>query len=138
MAKSSKKDTAQDIDTYITTLEHPLKKLVEKLHEVILDSDKEIAAQVKWNSPSYYYTGAMKDFDPKEYKRDIVVLNLHKPEYVLMVFPTGSAIADTTGLLGGKFKDTRKTIQFTSVEELMSRKKDLQQVLKLWLSQVEK
>ena len=138
MAKSSKKDTAQDIDTYITTLEHPLKKLVEKLHEVILETDKEIGAQVKWNSPSYYYTGTMKDFDPKEYKRDIVVLNLHKPDHVLLVFPTGSTIPDTTGLLGGKFKDTRKTIQFSRVEELMTRKKDLQKVLQLWLSQVVK
>jgi len=66
-------------------LNHPLKNVVQALRKIVLSVDEEIAEQIKWNSPSFYYTGAMKPFDPKEYKRDIVVFNLHKNDCVLLV-----------------------------------------------------
>lgn len=108
------------------------------LRKIILATDKEISEEVKWNSPSFYYTGDMLPFDPKEYKRDIVVFNLHKPDQVLLVFPTGKRITDTTGLLEGKFKDTRKIITFTSMEQVEKHADDLQTVIRLWLSTIDK
>ncbi|MBK8603682.1 MAG: hypothetical protein IPN87_11570 [Saprospiraceae bacterium] len=77
------------IEAYMSALDHPLKAVVELLRTIILGVDDTIAEQVKWNSPAFCYTGEMAEFDPKEYKRDIVVLNLHKKDSVLMVFPTG-------------------------------------------------
>jgi len=115
-----------------------MEEIIEELRKIILSTDKEISEQVKWNSPAFYYTGDMKPFDPKEYKRDIVVFNLRKPEYVLLVFPTGARIKDDSGLLEGKYPDGRKTIKFASVEEVKKRKKDLQAVIKYWLATVEK
>ena len=105
---------------------------------LILATDPEIGEQIKWNAPAFYYTGEMKSFDPKEYKRDIVVYNLHKKEYVLLVFPTGAKVNDASGLLQGNFPDGRKTITFSSLEEVGKRAKDLQAVIKKWLSLVEK
>ena len=80
----------------------------------------------------------MKAFDPKEYKRDIVVYNLRKKEYVLLVFPTGAIVNDTSGLLQGQFPDERKTARFSSLQDVADRAKDLQAVIKKWLSLVEK
>ena len=126
------------IEAYMSALDHPLKAVVELLRTIILGVDDTIAEQVKWNSPAFYYTGEMAEFDPKEYKRDIVVLNLHKKDSVLMVFPTGARINDSSGLLGGKFLDSRKVIKFSSVEEVNERAEDLRNVVKGWLETVEK
>jgi hypothetical protein len=80
MAKAKKEPVITSVTEYMQQLDHPLADTVEALRQVILKTDKEIGEQVKWNSPSYYYTGAMKPFDPKEYKRDIVVFKNRKYE----------------------------------------------------------
>jgi hypothetical protein len=123
---------------YLSQLDHPLKNVVTALRKFLLSADNEIDEQIKWNSLSFYYTGEMKAFDPKEYKRDIVVLNLHKKDLVLLVFPTGARIPDQSGLLEGKFTDGRKTAKFTTLEEVKSKGADLQKVVKLWLQTVDR
>lgn len=138
MAKSIKKTEQETVIDYFDNLKHPMLDVVQAIRKVITSTDKEIGEQIKWNSLCLYYTGDMKPFNPKEYKRDIVVLNLMKQEYVLLVFPTGAVITDKSGLLEGKFTDGRKVIKFSSVEEVKSREKDLKSCIKDWLSKVEK
>ncbi|MBI3259496.1 MAG: DUF1801 domain-containing protein [Ignavibacteriae bacterium] len=138
MAKKTKLTNEEQVTDYLLNLEHPLKPLVEFLREVILTSDNKIEEQIKWNSPSFYYSGEMQPFDPKEYKRDIVVFNLHKKDVVLLVFPTGSKINDQTGLLEGKYPDGRRIATFSSMDDAIDRKDDLQAVLKEWILMVDK
>lgn len=47
-----------------------------------------IGEQIKWNNPCFYFTGEMPAFDPKEYKREIVVMNLFKGR-IMLVLPSG-------------------------------------------------
>lgn len=138
MPKTSRLNPEELVADYFSKLNHPLKEVVETLREIILSVDPEIAEQIKWNSPAYYYTGEMKPFDPKEYKRDIIVFNLHKKEHILLVFPTGARISDPTGLLEGNFTDGRKVAKFVSPEEVSRRGEDLKTVIRLWLADVEK
>lgn len=138
MAKANKPTTEEQVADYYKQSDHPLLAVVKALEKIILETDPEIAEQIKWNSPAFYYTGAMKPFDPKEYKRDIVVFNLHKKDLILLVFPTGATIDDQTGLLGGKFPDGRKTVSFTALEEVTAKENDLKAVIKAWLDQVDK
>ena len=126
-----------EVSEYISNLVHPLKGVVEDIRQAILATDPEISEQIKWNSPAFYYTGEMAPFDPKEYKRDIIVFHLRKKDQVLLVFPTGAKINDTTGILEGKFTDGRKMVTIKSVEEFKAKKNALQQVIKQWLSLVE-
>jgi uncharacterized protein YdeI (YjbR/CyaY-like superfamily) len=138
VAKTIQLTQEEHVENYLNLLEHPLRKAVEALREIVLETDKEIGEQIKWNSLAFYYTGKMKPFDPREYKRDIVVFNLGKKDFVLLVFPTGVIINDKTGILEGKFKDTRKIVKFTSLDEVKSKKKDLQYVIRDWLKLVDR
>ena len=97
---------------HIKKLDKDQGEIVEYTRQVILSADKEIGEQIKWNSPGFYYTGAMKEFNAKEYKRDIVVMNLHKGR-VLLIFPTGDKIEDKSGLLEGDFKGGRRMVTIT-------------------------
>lgn len=136
MAKPKLTDKEQ-VDEHIAKLEPELKSTVEYLRKVILAVDSTIAERIKWNNPSMYYAGEMKPFDPKEYKREIVVFNLHKGR-IMLVFPSGAKVNDNSGVLEGKFTDGRKIAVFADLEEVKAKEKDLQQVIKTWLSLVEK
>jgi hypothetical protein len=138
VVKIKKPTGKEEVDQYMESLSHPLSDAVKALRKIIVDTDKEIGEQIKWNSPAFYYTGEMKPFDPKEYKRDILVMNLSRKEFVLLVFPTGAIIGDTSGLLEGNFPDGRKTVKSHSLQEVNDKKTALQNVIKKWLSHVEK
>lgn len=138
MAKTKQNSGSEEVTAFIKKASPDTAKLLEALRQVILKSDKAIAEQIKWNAPSFYYSGEMKAFDAKEYKRDIVVYNLHKKEYVLLVFPTGARINDVSGLLEGDYKDGRRLAKIFDLQDLKAKEKKLQKVIKVWLSQVEK
>lgn len=111
---------------------------MQAIREVILESSPEIDEHIKWNSPAFYYTGEMKAFDAKEYKRDLVVYNLRKNGSIMLVFPTGATINDTTGILEGNYTDGRRMITVTNITDLQNKKQALQTVIKQWLDLIEK
>ena len=138
MAKANSKNDEALVAEYYKKLNHPLTDVVAALREIVLSAHPEIGEQIKWNSPSFYFTGTMKPFDPKEYKRDLVVFNLHKKDFVLLVFPTGGKVPDQSGLLEGKFTDGRKIAKFANLEEVKKRAADLKSVVKTWVQLIDK
>jgi len=138
MAKTGDLNDPASINAYINKLEAPMAALVEAIRQVILNTDPIIGEQIKWNSPSFFYQGTMQPFNPKEYKRDMVVMHLHKKAYVLLVFPTGATINDTSGILEGNYEDGRRMVTIKSVEELNHKKELLQSAIRAWLKLVDK
>ncbi len=136
MGKPKDIDDSEGVSKLIQKLEPDLAKMVEVIRQLILKTDKEIGEQVKWNSPSFFYKGNMKPFDPKEYKRDIVVINVSRG-IALLVFPTGAKVKDSTGLLEGEYKDGRRLVTFKSMDDVKNKGKDLQKVIKQWLNLVD-
>lgn len=41
------------VQTFISTLEHPLKEVIVALRQLLLSADLEISEEVKWNAPSF-------------------------------------------------------------------------------------
>src|SRR6218665_1659859 len=138
MAKTvSKHNDTEQVSAYIQKLDKKLAEAVEYTRQLILSTDKELGEQIKWNSPAFYYTGDMKPFDPKEYKRDLAVMNLRKGQ-ILLVLPTGATIKDSTGLLEGKYTDGRRLITFTDLDDIKSKERKLKTVIKDWLKLIDK
>src|SRR6185436_12340233 len=137
MAKTTKLTDSEQVTEHIKKLGPGLGKIIQTLREIILDTDKEIGERIKWNNPSFYYTGEMKPFDPKEYKREIVVFNLYKGR-IMLVFPSGAKVNDETGLLEGDYKDGRRITIVKDMKDMNSKEKALQKVIKKWLKLVDK
>lgn len=131
MAKTSKPST-QSVTEYIQNLPKETSEVVEYIRQNILKLDKEIKDHIKWNSPAFYFSGEMKDFDPKEYRRDLMVFNLHKGR-ILLVFPTGAMIKDETGILEGTYTDGRRLITITDMADAKAKMTSLKTVVKAWL-----
>jgi hypothetical protein len=126
------------VDAYMQNLKHPLAKVVEALRQVILSTDKEIGQEIKWNAPTFFYSGKMKPFNPKEYKRYIVVFNLFKKDCIRLVFPGGAKINDTSGLLEGDYADGRRLAMFYNMKDVESKEKALKAAIKKWLKLLDK
>jgi len=135
--RNLKPSPSEQVAAHIKTLEPKLAEIAEAIRNIILSADNEIAEHIKWNSPSFYYTGEIKDFDAKEYKRDVAVLNLSK-QRIMLVLPTGARIIEGLDLLEGDFKDGRRIINFTDLNDVLAKASKLQLVIKSWLNTVEK
>ncbi len=125
----------EQVTAYIDQLDPNTKATVTYIRKLILSIDPIIAEQIKWNSPSFFYTGAIKAFDPKEYKRDLLVCNLHRGK-ILLVFPTGSKVKDQ--LKGKDYPDGRKIITINDLADVKAKEQQLKQVVIDWLNLVEK
>lgn len=127
----------EQVSEHIKKLEPAIGQVVEALRQIILSTDPEIGERIKWNNPSFYYTGEMVEFDPKEYKRDLIVMNLHKGR-IMLVFPSGAKVNDQSGLLEGDYKDGRRVTVFKDLEDVLAKQGALQKIIQDWLELVDK
>ncbi len=137
MAKANKLADQEQVTEHINKLDAGLAEVVEYLRKVILATDKQIGERIKWNNPSFYFTGEMKEFDPKEYRRDMIVMNLFKGR-IILVFPSGAKVNDQSGLLEGDYKDGRRIATLKDLNDAKSKQKILQKVIKDWLKLIDK
>lgn len=135
--KTNKLTDEEQVTEHIQKLEPALAEIIETIRQIILKTDKEIGERIKWNNPSFYYTGDMKPFDPKEYKREIIVMNLHKGR-IMLVFPSGAKVNDASGLLEGEYKDGRRLLIFKDISDVKTKENALQSIIKTWLTLIEK
>jgi hypothetical protein len=136
-AKKTTLSETEQVTEHIKKLDPAVRKIVEALRKIILSTDKEIGEHIKWNNPAFYYTGEMKPFKPEEHKREIIVFNLFKGR-IMLVFPSGAKVKDTSGLLEGEYKDGRRITIFKDLNDVTLKKKMLQSVIKEWITLVDK
>jgi hypothetical protein len=136
MSDSVKLTDSEEVTQHIQKLDVAISGVIETLRQIILSTDKEIGERIKWNNPSFYYTGEMKPFDPKEYKREIIVFNLFKNR-IMLVFPSGAKVNDNTGLLTGNYADGRRTVVFKDIDDVRAKEAALRHVIKEWLKLVD-
>jgi hypothetical protein len=125
------------VDAYIQKLKHPLADLAASVRTTILAADKTIGEEIKWNAPAFFYTGPMKPFDPKEYRRHLVVFNFHRKDCIRLVFWHGDRAKDESGFLEGEYADGRRLATLSTPAELRSRKKALVAALKAQLKHLQ-
>jgi hypothetical protein len=135
---STKPSEPEKVDAYMNDLKHPLADVVEALRRIILKVDAEIGEEIKWNAPTFFYSGEMAPSDPKKYKRYIVVFNLFKKDCIRLVFPSGARVDDGSGFLKGNYADGRRLALFSNLDEVRSKKTALQQVIREWLTVLDK
>jgi hypothetical protein len=125
----------EKVDEWFRSLDHPLKAELQALREIILSADVAIGEHIKWNHPAFFYTGEMEPFDPKEYKRYLVISNLNsKDGGVLLVFWQGGRVNDTSGFLSGDYADGRRLARFHKMDQVIASKEALIKVIKAQLN----
>jgi hypothetical protein len=136
--KIIKLTNTEKVKAYIDNLEDFHKEICSLTRETILSTDSSISEEIKWNSPCFYFNGEIENYIPKEYKRELIVFNIHKRPYLLLVFTTGAKISDPLNFLEGEYKDGRRLLKIYSLEDLKSKELYLQSLIKDWLTKINK
>ena len=110
------------VDAYMRDVDHPFKAEMQAVREIILGVSPKISERIKWNAPSFYY------------KEDLGAFNPRATEYahLILVFPDGQGMQDTSGLLEGNHKDRREA-KFYSLDDVKSKKRALEKIIKGWV-----
>lgn len=130
MKKSSSSEN--EVNHFLNEIVHPLKKEIEEIRKIILKSNSKLTEHIKWNAPSFCIDG-----------EDYITMNL-PPKNVRIIFhrgakvktqPKNKLIDDATDLLKWAAND-RAIATFTNMEEIKSRKKDLEAIVNKWIKAV--
>jgi hypothetical protein len=121
---------SQEVDRFMSGLDHPLKEGVEQLRTAILDSNDQIMEHIKWNAPSFRYAG-----------EDRVTFRLYPEDRAQLVFHRGSkvksdaedfAFEDDTGLLRW-VADDRAVVALQDVKDAEAKQRALVNIVNRWV-----
>jgi hypothetical protein len=110
------------VDAYMRDVDHPFKAEMQAVREIILGVSPKIAERIKWNAPSFYYGEDLGAFNPRatEYA------------HLILLFPGGEGMQDSSGLLEGNHKDRREA-KFYSLDDVKSKRRALEKIVKGWI-----
>lgn len=119
----------EKVTEFLNKLEHPLLDLMQYARNFILNINPVIGEGIYWNGPTFYFTGTLKPFDPKEYKRYLVGFNFYKQDTLRLIFLKGETATDPEGILEGDYKDGRRIASFKSIADLKNKETALKEIL---------
>lgn len=121
---------AADVKAWLERLEHPRKREILALREVIRGVDQRVAESIKWNAPSFSTTEHFATFHLRDTAAVQIVFHLGaKARGVGM----RGRIADPLGLLQWRDAD-RATVGFRTLAEVEARKAALAAIVKQWIT----
>jgi len=128
-------DTSAAVDKFMAQLEHPMKQEIQTLREIIMAADASILDGIKWNSPSYR-TGEYFATTNLRAKKGVGLI-FHLGAKVREMPKGGLAIDDPANLLNWLGKD-RAMIEFAELQEIESKRRQFQSVVRQWIRYVGK
>jgi hypothetical protein len=110
-----------EVDAFMRTLDHPFKREVQLVREIIKSVNPNITEEIKWSAPTFSYKGY------------IVTFNLWAKDKVHLVFHNGAILNDKNKIMEGDYPD-RRMVYFRSMSEIKSKKAALQDLIKQWVN----
>lgn len=118
------------VDSFLESLDHPFKPVVERLRLAVLGADDAIAEHIKWKAPSFCFHSV-----------DRVTFNLRPLHHVQIIFHRGAKTIEDdfhfdaskwTGLLEMIGKD-RGQVVFPSAEVAAARQEEFVGLVREWV-----
>jgi uncharacterized protein YdeI (YjbR/CyaY-like superfamily) len=109
-----------EVDKFLRDKKHPLTAEIQKVRQIILETDKKVEETIKWSSPTFMYKGNIASF------------YFNAKKFVSLMFHKGALMKDTSGLLEGDGKEAR-VARFEDAADIDRKKKALQRVIKAWI-----
>lgn len=121
----------RQVEEYLQSLVHPLKREIEEVRRIVLGTDREFSEHVKWNAPSFCF-----------HDDDRITFNLHGNGFFRLVLHRGAKakesinvkryFEDVQGLMEWVTND-RATIKFTNIKDVEVKRELLKEVVRRWV-----
>jgi hypothetical protein len=108
-----------DVEAWLADYENPMKALVVRVRDILLDADDRLAEVVKWSTPTFVYRGNLASFQPRA------------KQFVSLLFHAGASIpGDHPVLQGGG--DTARYVRIEDDAALDRDADALRAVVRAW------
>jgi hypothetical protein len=111
-----------EVDAWFERYDNPQKDLVMAIRDRVLAADPRVSETIKWQAPTFMYRGNIASFYPKATK------------HASLMFHSGAALPDPTGLLEGEGA-TSRVAKFADRADLDAKGEALQELVKSWIAQ---
>ena len=111
--------TDPTVDAWFETYDNPMKPVLQRLREVILEADDCVTETIKWQAPTFVYRGSIASFYPKARR------------HASLMFHQGAHIPGEHPILEGD-GETSRTAKFTDLADVEARRTDLEAVIRAW------
>jgi hypothetical protein len=125
--------TDPEVSAFMGDLDHPLKKDIEAVRQMILDASPAIQEGIKWNGPSFRTTEFFATIHLRA--KDGVQVIFHKGAKVKDNSSKGMTIDDPEGLIQWLAKE-RCLVTLGRGKELHARRKAFQSIVREWIRQL--
>lgn len=129
----SKSASTGDVGAFLAALEHPFKREILAVREIILGADPGVSEEIKWNAPSFRTSEHFATFQPRA--KDGVQVILHFGAKKRDRPSPRAAIADPDGLLQW-LGDDRASVKLRDGAEIDARRAALTALIREWIAHI--
>jgi hypothetical protein len=108
-----------EVDAWFARYDNPMKDVVQRMREIILDADPRVDECIKWQAPTFTYKGNIASFFPKS------------KQHASLMFHQGAKIPGTFPRLEGG-GDTGRYLKVTDLDDAEAVKAELESVVRAW------
>ena len=109
----------KEVEAWFARYENPMKEVVLRIREIVLNADPRIEECIKWQAPTFTFRGNLASFFPKS------------KQHASLMFHQGALIPGKHSRLEGS-GDTGRVMKLGSVAEANGAKADLERVVRAW------
>jgi uncharacterized protein YdhG (YjbR/CyaY superfamily) len=108
-----------EVDAWFERYDNPMKDVVQRIREIVLDADPRMEECIKWQAPTFTYRGNLASFFPKS------------KQHASLMFHVGAQIpGEHPRLEGGG--DTSRVLKIGSVAEANEARPDIERLVRAW------
>ena len=105
-----------EVDAWFERYDNPMKPVVQRMREIVLDADPRMDETIKWQAPTFTYKGNLASFYPKS------------KQHASLMFHVGAQIPGSFPRLEGT-GDTSRVLKVGSLEEAEAARSDLESIV---------
>jgi len=125
-----KESSGREVIEFLDKLEHPLKREIEEIRKIILNSNKRITEHIKWNAPSFCIEN-----------EDRVTMKLYPEKNIQLIFHRGAKVKaqPKEKLISGHSSflkwpaNDRAVATFANMGEIKLNEKVLSEIINEWI-----
>jgi hypothetical protein len=108
-----------EVDAWFERYDNPMKDVVQRVREIVLDADPRVDECIKWQAPTFTYKGNIASFFPKS------------KQHASLMFHQGAMIPGTFPRFEGG-GDTGRFMKIADLEAAEAARDELQAVVRAW------
>ena len=108
-----------EVDAWFERYDNPMKPVVQRIREIVLDADPRVDEVIKWQAPTFTYKGNIASFYPKS------------RQHASLMFHLGARIPGTFPSLEGS-GDTSRVFKVPDLAAADAARPELESIVRAW------